>query len=589
MNLTATLSTHLIAGFDTLFGTAPEAEKVTLQDTRREFAGHYTFVTFPFGKLTQKKPQESAQMLGEYLQENCDLVAGFNVVKGFLNIELKDDVWVKQLAELSGAMQLGQLPKTDKKVLIEYSSPNTNKPLHLGHLRNNFLGFSVSQILEANGDQVLKTNLVNDRGIHICKSMLMYQKYGNETTPTAEGKKGDQLIGDYYVQFDQANKAIAAEQEIDPNQTPLMEEAREMLRKWEQKDPEVYALWEKLNRWVLEGHNETYTNIGVAFDKFYFESETYLLGKDIVEEGLEKGVFYRREDGSVWIDLTDDKLDEKLLLRADGTSVYMTQDMGTADLKYEDFPMDTSVYVVGNEQDYHFKVLQLIMQKLGRSYADGIYHLSYGMVELPTGKMKTREGTVVDADAITQEMIDIARQRTQELGKIEDFSEEEAEILYKQLALGALKYYLLRVEPKKKMLFNPEESIDFQGNSGVYIQYTHAKARSIIRKANGLGIAYDAKAFSELTTLEPTEWELIKMLVEYPKYIREAAKGFAPSVIASYAYELARAYSKLWGELPIFSEENQAVKSLRIALSEQTSRLLRTATALLGMEMPERM
>lgn len=589
MDIIATLKQHLEAGFTTLFDTAPEPEKVQLQDTRKEFEGHYTFVTFPFGKLTQKKPQETADLLGNYLKENCPLVADFNVVKGFLNIVLADAVWIEQLQQLTHTADFGQQPESGSRVLMEYSSPNTNKPLHLGHLRNNFLGDSVSSVLRANGSKVLKTNLVNDRGIHICKSMLMYQKYGNDTTPEAEGKKGDQLIGDFYVRFDRENKAQAAEKQCDPNQTPLMEEAREMLRQWEQRDPEVYALWEKLNGWVLEGHNQTYAAIGVDFDKFYFESETYLLGKDIVEEGLKKEVFYRREDGSVWANLEDEGLDEKLILRADGTSVYITQDMGTADLKYQDFPMDASIYVVGNEQDYHFKVLQLIMQKLGRTYAEGIFHLSYGMVELPSGKMKTREGTVVDADQLVQEMTAIARARTQELGKIEGFSDAEAENLYRQLALGALKYYLLRVEPRKNMLFNPEESIDFQGNSGVYIQYTHAKARAIVRKAEAQKITYTPESYADLTFLESAEWELIKLLASYPGVVSEAAENYAPSTIANYAYELARAYSRLWADLPIFSAEQEAVRALRIALSDQTSRVLQLATGLLGMEMPERM
>lgn len=590
MKPTQTLVQHLQEGFQTLFDVRLDQEQLNLQDTRKEFEGHYTFVTFPFGRHTKKKPQETAELLGEYLKTHCPEVADFNVVKGFLNIVLKESLWVSVLQEISQNEHFGQHPETGRKVLIEYSSPNTNKPLHLGHLRNNFLGQSVSDILEASGDKVLKTNLVNDRGIHICKSMLMYQKYGQETTPEAENKKGDQLIGDFYVEFDRRNKAQAEELGIDPNNTPLMEEAREMLRQWEQRDPEVYALWEKLNGWVLEGHNETYRTIGVSFDKFYFESDTYLLGKDIVQEGLQKGVFFQKEDGSVWADLSEDGLDQKLLLRADGTSVYMTQDMGTADRKYEDFPMDVSVYVVGNEQDYHFKVLQLIMKKLGRSYADGIFHLSYGMVELPSGKMKTREGTVVDADQLIEDMTRIARERTQELGKIDDFSREEAEALYKKLALGAVKYYLLRVEPRKNMLFNPEESIDFQGNSGVYIQYTHAKARAIVRKAEAGNMPFAPQDYAEKQSLEAAEWELIKLLSEFPDFVKEAAANFAPSVLANYAYELARAYSRLWADLPIFGQTQEAPdRALRVALSDQTSRVLRLATGLLGMEMPERM
>ncbi|MGF1534403.1 MAG: arginine--tRNA ligase [Bernardetiaceae bacterium] len=588
MSIADLLTPPLITAFARLFGGQLSPHQITWQPTRKDFEGHYTFVTFPLTKQAGKAPQAIAEALGAALQADCPMVSRYNVVKGFLNIVLEDAFWIQHLSSIQATPDYGQHPHNGQRVMIEYSSPNTNKPLHLGHLRNNFLGFALAQIMEKAGYAVRKVNLVNDRGIHICKSMLMYQKYGEGITPEAAQKKGDQLIGDFYVRFDAENKAQAAQIGCDPNQTPLMEEARALLRAWEDKDPEVYALWQRLNAWVLEGHQQTYTDIGVSFEATYLESDTYLLGKEIVQEGIEKGVFYRREDGSVWCDLTHDGLDEKLVLRADGTSVYITQDMGTADLKYADFAMQKSIYVVGNEQDYHFQVLQKLMQKLGRPYAEGIYHLSYGMVELPSGKMKTREGTVVDADQLLEQMIEMARGRTQELGKIEDFAPDQVQELYQQLALGALKYYLLRVEPRKKMLFNPEESIDFQGNSGVYLQYTHAKARAIVRKAEAQGIAYTSEAYAGHPPLTTTEQDLIRCLGDFPVWVQEAATTYAPSLIAQYAYDLARAYSRLWADLPIFGAAPEAT-ALRVALSEQSARVLRLATALLGMQMPERM
>ncbi|WP_291728017.1 arginine--tRNA ligase [Bernardetia sp.] len=582
--------------FQSLFNHSLSLEEITFQQTRKEFEGSYTFVTFPYSRISKKKPEETATLLGEFLKENTAEVKDFNVVKGFLNLVLEQSVWVKTLVNLTEKPSWESIEKKDEKVMVEYSSPNTNKPLHLGHLRNNFLGYSVSEIMAANGSEVMKVNLVNDRGIHICKSMLAYKKHGEGKTPQDLGIKGDKLVGDYYVKFNDLFKAEVQElveagqpKEKAEKEAPILKEAQQMLLKWEQGDKETTDLWAKMNGWVYEGFDATYKSIGVEFDKFYYESNTYLLGKDIIEEGLEKGVFFKKDDGSVWIDLTKEKLDEKLVLRGDGTSVYITQDIGTADLKYKDFPMQKSVYVVGNEQDYHFKVLFSILKKLGRSYAEGMYHLSYGMVELPDGKMKSREGTVVDADELVADMVEMARERTGEVGKIDDFTEEEAENLYKMLALGALKYYLLRVEPKKKMLFNPADSIDFQGNSGVYLQYTHAKICAILRKADKENISYSSKAFENLKELANTQEELIHLLSDYPNYLNEAAQNYAPSTIANYMYDVAKLYSKLYAEIPIFAEENEAKKALLIAISKTTAQTLKHAGKLLGIEMPERM
>ncbi len=493
-----------------------------------------------------------------------------------------------------------------KKVMVEYSSPNTNKPLHLGHLRNNFLGYSVAEILKADGYEVMKTNLVNDRGIHICKSMLAYQKFGKGETPESAGIKGDHLVGNYYVVFDKANKRqieelVAQYQAETPNEdieklkekagknTPLILEAQAMLKKWEEGDKETVDLWKKMNGWVYVGFDETYKTMGVNFDKIYYESNTYLLGKDLVEEGLAKGIFFRKENGSVWIDLKEDGLDEKLVLRADGTSVYITQDLGTADYKYADFPMEKSIYIVGNEQDYHFKVLFTILKKFGRNYANGMYHLSYGMVELPSGKMKSREGTVVDADDLIAEMMSIAETRTKELGKIDDFSEEEAKKLYRMLALGALKYYLLRVDPKKTMLFNPEDSIDFQGDTGVYIQFNHARIASLIRRADLLNNNYQKENYLGKAKLQDIEIELIKLLTSFPQKIKESAQEYAPSVVADFAYNVAKTYSKFYNELSVFNEPDLPTKSMRLALSSATARAIKSAMSLIGVEVPERM
>lgn len=596
MNIELLLKKGISEGLHTIFGLSVTPEGVALQPTKPEFEGSLTLVTFPFTKLTKKSPEEIAKALGEHLQQSTKEVAGFNVVKGFLNISIKTEAWVKLFEVEISKSDFGKYTNNGHKVIVEYSSPNTNKPLHLGHLRNNFLGYSVSEILKANGYEVAKVNLVNDRGIHICKSMLAYQKFGNNETPESAGLKGDHLIGKYYVLFDKEfkkqvdelkNKGI--EEEEAKKKAPVLLEAQEMLVKWEEGDSEIRALWKKMNGWVYEGFETTYKIIGVNFDKFYYESDTYLLGKNIVEEGLSKGVFYRKEDGSVWVNLTSDGLDEKLLLRGDGTSVYITQDLGTAELKYKDFKSEKSIYVVGNEQDYHFKVLQLILKKLGKSYAEGIYHLSYGMVDLPSGKMKSREGTVVDADELIQEMMDTAEHHTKELGKIEGFSEEEARKLYKVLALGAIKYFLLKVDPKKRMLFNPQESIEFQGNTGPFVQYTFARISAILRKAQQLEINYQELDYSQIKNLHSTEQDLIVALNKYPTIIAEAADSYSPSVVAQFAYELAKDYNRFYSEVSIFNEEDKNALKFRIALSATVARIIEKSMSLLGIEVPERM
>lgn len=636
MDLEKKIILGLSEAFKNKFDVEVEESKLSLQPTKKDFDGDLTFVVFPFLRLSKLKPEDTANALGEYLKEEVDIVSDFNVVKGFLNLVIDQSVWVKVLAELVNNELIGQLPRLGEKVMVEYSSPNTNKPLHLGHLRNNFLGHSVSRILDAAGYDVTKVNLVNDRGIHICKSMLAYQKFGNGEQPS-KTLKGDHLVGKYYVEFDKAYKVEIADllvqkqaeytslngvedikalkKEIEKKgkkeelsdaekvqlkdikevltyaekNAPLLLEAQAMLRKWEADDEEVVALWKQMNNWVYEGFDQTYTLMGVEFDKMYYESNTYLLGKDIVEEGLEKGVFFKKEDNSVWVDLSNEGLDEKLVLRGDGTAVYMTQDMGTADLKYNEYGMKKSIYVVGNEQDYHFKVLQLIMQKMERPYADGIYHLSYGMVDLPTGKMKSREGTVVDADDLIQEMIDTAKERTLESGKVDNFTEEEANELYRKLALGALKYYLLKVDPKKRMLFNPAESVDFQGDTGVYIQYNHAKIQALLRRAEKDGIDYSTAIFEGVNDLTSVEADLVAMLQKCNDKVKESADGYAPSVMANYAYDISKAYSKVYAEMPIFNEEDNAKKAFRIALSLQTARVIKRAMELIGVEVPNRM
>ncbi|MDI9859086.1 arginine--tRNA ligase [Flectobacillus roseus] len=567
---------------------------IALQPTRKDFEGFYTFVVFPYVKALRKSPVEIGNAIGNYLVNNTTVVSTFNVVQGFLNISIADTAWMDTFNHLRSDASFGQLAAKNETVMVEYSSPNTNKPLHLGHLRNNFLGYSVAQILDANGYDVIKANLVNDRGIHICKSMLAYQKFGQNETPASANLKGDHLVGKYYVEFDkhykvevEALKAEGMSEDDAKKQAPLMKEAQEMLLKWEQGDEEVVALWQKMNDWVFDGFNQTYQTMGVSFDKIYKESNTYLLGKETVEEGLASGVFFQKEDGSVWIDLADEGLDQKLVLRKDGTSVYITQDMGTADLKYKDFGMSKSLYVVGNEQDYHFEVLFKILKKLGRPYAEGCYHLSYGMVDLPSGKMKSREGTVVDADDLMQEMKDTARERTNELGKIDGFTPEEAEELYSTLAMGALKYFLLKVDPKKRMLFNPAESIDFQGNTGPFIQYTHARICSILKKAEGQNI--NIEEASAYTSLHEVEREIIFALSEYPRKVADAGREYSPALIAQYVYDLAKSYNRLFAELSIFSAESPEAMQFRVQLSKAVGETIKKAMALLGIKVPTRM
>lgn len=572
-----------------------ENAEVVLQETKKEFEGTFTFVVFPFTKQAGMAPPLIAQKIGEFVVENLPGITKFQVVQGFLNFSLADELWEEALLGLQNDPQAYQLASKNEKILIEYSSPNTNKPLHLGHLRNNFLGFSVAQILAAGGYEVIKTNLVNDRGIHICKSMLAYQKMGQGETPESSGIKGDHLVGKYYVAFDKAYKAemeamIAKgiDAELAKSQAPIMQEAQAMLVAWEQGDPAVIELWETMNAWVFGGFEKSYAQMGVSFDKIYRESNTYLLGKKIVDEGLASGTFYRKEDQSVWINLEAEGLDEKLVLRKDGTSVYITQDMGTAQLKFEDFGAKKSVYVVGNEQDYHFEVLFHILKKLNKPYSFGNYHLSYGMVDLPSGKMKSREGTVVDADDLMAEMVQTAKDRTTELGKIEGFSEAELDALFNQLGLGALKYFLLKVDPKKRMLFNPEESIDFQGNTGPFVQYTHARICSMIRKAKEQVIDFQLQSISA-NTLSPTEQELIYLLGTYKAKIEEAAAQYSPAIIAQYAYDVAKQFNKLYNELSILNEEDAIKRNIRLTLAELTGKTIREAFELLGITSPERM
>jgi arginyl-tRNA synthetase len=591
MNIEKTIKNHITAALKAEFDV--EEKNISLQPTKKDFEGSYTFVVFPYVKALRKSPVELGNAIGNYLVANSGVVSAFNVVQGFLNLSIADSAWVDLFTGIFKDKTFGQLPDKNETVMVEYSSPNTNKPLHLGHLRNNFLGFSVAQILSANGYKVVKTNLVNDRGIHICKSMLAYQKFGNGETPESSGLKGDHLVGKYYVEFDKHYKVeIKALEEKGlseddaKKQASLLLEAQEMLLKWENNDPETIALWEKMNEWVFAGFGLTYEKMGVSFDKMYRESNTYLLGKKFVEEGLKSGVFFQKEDNSVWIDLTDEGLDQKLVLRKDGTSVYITQDLGTAELKYNDFKMSKSVYVVGNEQDYHFEVLFKTIKKLGRPYAEGLYHLSYGMVDLPSGKMKSREGTVVDADDLMQEMTDTARERTLELGKTEGFSEIEANELYDTLAMGALKYFLLRVDPKKRMLFNPEESIDFQGHTGPFIQYTHARICSILRKAHAQGIIGKT---TDYPVLQESEQEVIYLLSQYPQILTDAGRELSPALISLFAYDLAKAYNRFYNEVNIFNETNKDAQQFRVAFSGVVGETIQKAMSLLGIKVPSRM
>ncbi|MBD5200154.1 MAG: arginine--tRNA ligase [Bacteroidales bacterium] len=578
-----------------LYGIDAAPESIVPQQTKKEFEGNLTVVVFPWVKEARKSPEAVATEIGNWLVDNEPAVDRFNVVKGFLNIVIEPRFWDSVLKHIVDTPDYGTVAVTDKSplVMVEYSSPNTNKPLHLGHLRNILLGYSLSQILKACGNKVVKTNIVNDRGIHICKSMLAWQKWGNGATPQSVGKKGDHLIGDFYVLFDKHYKAEVKElmekglsQEEAEKQSPLMLEAREMLRRWEQKDPEVRKLWEMMNTWVYDGFDETYKRMGVDFDKIYYESDTYLEGKDKVLEGLEKGIMYRKEDGSVWADLTADGLDHKLLLRSDGTSVYMTQDIGTAKLRYQDYPIDKMIYVVGNEQNYHFQVLSLLLDKLGFKWGKDLVHFSYGMVELPEGKMKSREGTVVDADDLMAEMVNTAREVSKELGKLDGIDEAEAEAICETVGMGALKYFLLKVDPVKNMTFNPKESIDFNGNTGPFIQYTYARIRSVLRKAEQSGVK-----IGNYMTVEPNEKEIavIQALADFPSVVQKAGQIYSPALIANYAYELVKLFNQFYHDYTILGEADEAVRSLRLAICQAVAATVKTAMGLLGINVPERM
>lgn len=577
-----------------LWGAEVDASLLQVQITRKEFDGDYTLVVFPLLKMSHLAPEATGNAIGQWMLENVPEVGGYNTVKGFLNISLSNVYWNEVFAEAFRNEDFGQLPATGKTIMVEFSSPNTNKPLHLGHVRNNLLGWSVSRLLEANGHKVLKVNLVNDRGIHICKSMLAWLKTANGETPETSGKKGDHLVGDCYVAFNDIYKKEVEElvaggmskEEAEKN-APSLKEAQEMLLKWEQGDPEVRALWEKMNSWVYDGFNKTYADLGISFDRIYYESQTYLLGKALVQKGLEMGVFERHEDGSVWCDLTADGLDQKLLLRSDGTSVYMTQDLGTAERRFEEYSLDELIYVVGNEQNYHFQVLKLILKKLGFDWSDNIYHLSYGMVELPEGKMKSREGTVVDADDLLEKMYNTAKETSLELGKLDDMSEAEQDELFRMLSLGALKYFIIKVDPRKTMLFDPKESIDFNGNTGPFIQYTHARIKSILRKAQAQGI--DWTSVSENVELNPKEVRIIKILNSFPNKIAEAGEAHSPAIVANYAYELAKEFNQYYHDTPILREENKAVLAFRLQLIELIARVLTKAMDILGIKLPERM
>ncbi|MCE2733500.1 MAG: arginine--tRNA ligase [Flammeovirgaceae bacterium] len=595
MNIDLTLREAIQHQLQNLFGK--QAEHLQIQPTNPEFEGSHTLVCFSLTKISGKNPEETAKRIGEALVQQNSIVAGFNVVKGFLNLIIKDNAWLQVLQQLAGKTQYGQLPKNGKEIMIEYSSPNTNKPLHLGHLRNNFLGWSVAEIYKANGYKVHKVQIINDRGIHICKSMAAWKLYGNGETPKTSGIKGDHLVGKYYVVFDKQHKiqmqALISKgltEEEAQKQTPIMREAIDMLRKWEYRDPDTLQLWKTMNAWVYAGFDETYKKMGVDFDKLYYESNTFLLGKEQVITGLEKGVFFKKEDGSVWVDLTPDGLDQKVLLRSDGTSVYMTQDIGTAILRFHDFPnIEGQVYTVGNEQEYHFKVLFLILQKLGYDWAKQCYHLSYGMVDLPTGKMKSREGTVVDADDLIAEMVAEAKTQTLELGKTDELSQEEAEQLFQMIGLGALKFFLLKVDPKKRMLFDPNESIQLQGFTGPFIQYTHARIQAILRKANQLSIEINTNKIGEVTQLEPIEKTLIFVLSNFENKLAEAAKDYSPAIIANYVYEVAKTYNQFYQTISIFQEADQVKLQLRIVVSKLVAHVLKKSMHILGIQVPERM
>ena len=594
-----------LAAVKELYGQEVPEKMVQLQKTKKEFEGNLTLVVFPFLKISRKKPDETAREIGEYIKQNCEAIADFNAVGGFLNLVIDKKAWLALLSEMNQNEKFGEKPVTEASplVMIEYSSPNTNKPLHLGHVRNNLLGWSLAQIMEANGNRVVKTNIVNDRGIHICKSMLAWLKFGNGETPETSGKKGDHLIGDYYVAFDKHYRAEVAElkakfvaEGMDEEQaekkakeeSPLIKEAHEMLVRWEQNDPEVRALWKKMNDWVYAGFDETYKALGVGFDKIYYESNTYLVGKKKVEEGLAKGLFFRKDDNSVWADLTDEGLDQKLLLRSDGTSVYMTQDIGTAEMRFNDFPIDKMIYVVGNEQNYHFQVLSILLDRLGFKWGKELVHFSYGMVELPNGKMKSREGTVVDADDLIAAMVADAKQTSEELGKFKDMSEEERNEIARIVGLGALKYFILKVDARKNMLFNPEESIDFNGNTGPFIQYTYARIRSILRKAQAEGISIPA-TLADTMPLNEKEIELIQKLNEFGAAVEQAGKDYSPSGIANYCYELTKAFNQFYHDYSILGADTEEEKVVRLVLAQNVGKTLKNGMALLGIEVPERM
>ncbi|WP_304841313.1 arginine--tRNA ligase [Phocaeicola sartorii] len=606
MNIEEKLTASIISAIQTLYGPDVPGKMVQLQKTKKEFEGHLTLVVFPFLKMSKKGPEQTAQEIGGYLKEHApELVSAYNAVKGFLNLTIASDCWIELLNSIQAASEYGIEKATENSplVMIEYSSPNTNKPLHLGHVRNNLLGNALANVMAANGNKVVKTNIVNDRGIHICKSMLAWLKYGNGETPESSGKKGDHLIGDYYVAFDKHYKAEVkeltaqyqaeglneeeAKAKAEAN-SPLMLEAREMLRKWEANDPEIRALWKKMNDWVYAGFDETYKMMGVSFDKIYYESNTYLEGKEKVMEGLEKGFFYRKEDNSVWADLTAEGLDHKLLLRGDGTSVYMTQDIGTAKLRFQDYPINKMIYVVGNEQNYHFQVLSILLDKLGFEWGKGLVHFSYGMVELPEGKMKSREGTVVDADDLMETMIETAKETSAELGKLDGLTQEEADNIARIVGLGALKYFILKVDARKNMTFNPKESIDFNGNTGPFIQYTYARIQSVLRKAAEAGIVIPEIIPAGLE-LSAKEEGLIQMLADFKSVVKQAGSDYNPSIIANYTYDLVKEYNQFYHDFSILREENEALKIFRLALSANVGKIVKTAMGLLGIEVPERM
>ena len=597
MKIEDKLAMSVINGIKALYGQEVPEKMVQIQKTKKEFEGHLTLVVFPFLKMSKKGPEQTAQEIGEYLQANEPAVAAFNVIKGFLNLTIASATWIELLNEIHSDEQYGlvRVTETSPLVMIEYSSPNTNKPLHLGHVRNNLLGNALANIVAANGNKVVKTNIVNDRGIHICKSMLAWKKYGNGETPETSGKKGDHLVGDYYVSFDKHYKAEVAElmdkgmtKEEAEAASPLMQEAREMLVKWEANDSEVRGLWEMMNNWVYAGFDETYRKMGVSFDKIYYESETYLEGKEKALEGLEKGFFYKKEDGSVWADLTAEGLDHKLLLRGDGTSVYMTQDIGTAKLRFADYPINKMIYVVGNEQNYHFQVLSILLDKLGFEWGKDLVHFSYGMVELPEGKMKSREGTVVDADDLMEEMISTAKETSQELGKLDGLSQAEADDIARIVGLGALKYFILKVDARKNMTFNPKESIDFNGNTGPFIQYTYARIQSVLRKAAEAGIVI-SKEIPAGIELSDKEEGLIQMVADFAAVVKQAGEDYSPSIIANYTYDLVKEYNQFYHDFSILREENEVVKVFRIALSANVAKVVRLGMGLLGIEVPDRM